>query len=132
MHAVDPATHSQPEQAPATASIGDLAHDTSDYVRAWSGLVVSETRLASASALRLVFAALLIPALALVICITVDALVVAVLDRWLHDWSSSIAIALLLNLTGLWALLVAMRRWWRNLSLPRSRGALTQLLQRIA
>jgi len=130
MHA-DPATESK-EPEPGAASIGELAHDTSDYVRAWSALVASETRLASTSALRIAFAALVIPALALAICITVDALVVAVLERWLHDWSSSIAIALLLNLTGLWLLLVGMRCWWRNLSLPRSRGALTHLLQRIS
>jgi hypothetical protein len=50
----------------------------------------------------------------------------------LHDWTSSIAIALTLNLAGLAALLFVMRRWWRNLSLPRSRGALTHLLQRIS
>ena len=132
MHAVDPATHSAEESAPNAASIGDLAQDTSAYVSAWSELVASETRLAGASAGKLVLAALVIPALALAICIIVDALIVAVLNRWLHDWSSCIALALLLNLTGLAALLFGMRRWWRNLSLPRSRGALRHLLQRIS
>ena len=132
MHAVDPAIHSAEESAPNAASIGDLAQDTSAYVSAWSELVASETRLAGASAGKLVLAALVIPALALAICIIVDALVVAVLNRWLHDWSSCIALALLLNLTGLAALLFGMRRWWRNLSLPRSRGALTHVLQRIS
>jgi hypothetical protein len=133
MHAVDPASHCPPKQdASDPASVGDLAHDTSEYVRAWSALFASETRLATTSALRLVFAALVIPALALAICITVDALIVAVLNRWLHDWSSCIAITLLLNLAGLFALLASMRRWWRNLSLPRSRGALMHLLQRIS
>jgi hypothetical protein len=137
MHAVDPIAQTQEcrppgEPASSVASVSDLAQDSSDYVRAWSSLVASETRLATASALRLALAALIIPALALAICITVDALVVAVLDRWLHDWASSIAITLLLNLAGLFALLVVMRRWWRNLSLPRSRGALTRLLQRIS
>ncbi len=132
MHAVDPATQPAEESAPNVASIGDLAQDTSAYVSAWSELVASETRLAGASAVKLAFAALVIPALALVICIIVDALVVAVLNRWLQDWSSCIAIALLLNLAGLGALLFVMRRWWRNLSLPRSRGALTHLLQRIS
>jgi multisubunit Na+/H+ antiporter MnhB subunit len=128
MHAVDPATSS----APNATSIGDLAQDTSAYVRAWSTLVASETRLAGTSVVRLAFAALVIPALALVICIIVNALLVSVLNRWVLDWSSSIAIVLLLNLAGLAALLFAMRRWWRNLSLPRSRGALVQLLQRIS
>jgi hypothetical protein len=133
VRAVDPSSRSSPgEPAPNTDSIGDLAHDTSAYVRAWSVLVTSETRLAGKSALRLALAALAIPALALAICIIVDALVVALLNRWLHDWSSCIAIALLLNLSGLGVLLFAMRRWWRNLSLPRSRGALTHLLRHIS
>jgi hypothetical protein len=133
MHAADPPIHCPPaETAADAASIAELARDTSDYVRAWSALVASETRLASTSALRLALAALVIPALTLAICITVDALVAAVLNRWLHDWSSCIAVTLLLNLAGLCAVLIAMRRWWRNLSLPRSRGALTHLLQRIS
>jgi|SRR5882724_797284 len=120
------------ENAPSHVWIGDLAHDTSDYVRAWSMLLVSETRLARASVVRLTFAALIIPALMLGICITLDALVAAVLDRWLRDWSSCIAIVLLANLVGLYSLLLGMRRWWRNLSLPRSRDALAHLLQRMA
>jgi hypothetical protein len=132
MHAADPRADCKSNEDASAASIGDLAQDTSDYVRAWSALVASETRLATASALRLVFAALVIPALALAIYIIVDALIVAVLDHWLHDWASGIAITLLLNLAGLFALLAFMRRWWRNLSLPRSRGALTRLLQHIA
>ena len=132
MHAADPLVDCKSGEDASVAPLGDLAQDTSAYVRAWSALVASETRLATASALRLVFAALVIPALALAICITVDALIVAVLDRWLHDWASCIAITLLANLVGLCALLAFMRRWWRNLSLPRSRAALTRLLQHIS
>lgn len=132
MHAPDSETQRPPQEQAADASIGDLARDTSDYVRAWSALFASETRLAGTSAVRLAFAALVVPALALTICTTVDALVAVVLNRWLHDWSLCIAIVLLANLGALFALLVAMRRWWRNLSLPRSRGALTNLLERIS
>lgn len=113
-------------------SIGALAHDTSAYVQAWSSLLVSETRLARVSLVRLAFAALIIPALALGICITVDALAATLLNRWLHDWSGCIGIVLFLNLAGLVGLLVGMRRWWRNLSLPRSRGALSKLLGSMA
>ena len=120
------------EHAPAALSIGDLAHDTSDYVSAWSALLASETRLARVSAVRLMFAVLVFPALALGICITLDTLGVTLLNRWLQDWSSSVAIVLCTNLIGLCALLAGMRRWWRNLSLPRSRGALTHLLERLA
>ncbi|MGA9335697.1 MAG: hypothetical protein WBV39_15560 [Rudaea sp.] len=113
-------------------SLGDVAHDTSQYVHAWSSLLASETRLARASVARLAMSALLIPALALAIGLCVDALIASLLHRWLQDWSSCVAIVLFVNLVGLYGLIVAMRRWWRNLGLPRSRRALSQLLERIA
>jgi hypothetical protein len=129
---VDRATHSSSDEPiPDVASIEHLAHDSSEYLRAWSVLFVAETRLARTSALRLAFAALVIPVLVLAICITVDALIVTLLNRWLHEWSLCIAITALLDLAGLCVLLVAMRHWWHNLSLPRSRGALTHLLGRM-
>ena len=128
MQSVDPQTHA----APQTPSLGDVAHDTSQYVQAWSKLLSSETRLARASIVRLALAALIVPALALAIGIAFDALVVSLLHRWLHDWSSCVAIVLVLNLAGLFGLVYAMRRWWHNLSLPRSRNALSRLLEHMA
>jgi len=117
--------------APAAASLGDLAHDTSDYVRAWSALLASESQLARISAIRLVCGALVLPALALAICVSLDGLAATLINRWLKDWSSCIAIVLFANLIGLYTLLICMRRWWRNLSLPRSRGALARLLEHL-
>jgi hypothetical protein len=108
-----------------------VAHDTSEYVQAWSALVASETRLAGVSLVRLGVAALLLPALALGICITLDAFLAALLHRLLQDWSACLALVLFFNLVSTYGLLVAMRHWWRNLSLPRSRAALTQLLGRL-
>lgn len=118
------------EPAP-TASLGAVAHDTSDYVQAWSTLLASETRLARGSLVRLGIAALVLPALALGIFMTLDAFLVAVLGRLLHDWSICLAIVLFVNLAGGYGLLLAMRRWWRNLCLPRSRAALVHLLKRV-
>jgi hypothetical protein len=133
MQSAEQATPSLPqEQVPDAAALGDLARDTSDYVRAWSSLLASETRLARISLVRLAFAALVIPALALVICVALDAFLATVLNHWLRDWSICLAIVLFLDLVGLCALLMAMRRWWHNLSLPRSRSALTRLLERMA
>lgn len=122
----------RPGEADVAAKLGELALDTSSYVRAWSALLSSETRLAGASMLRLAFALLVVPAIALVICATLDALLAALLQRWLQDWSSCIAIVLCFNLACLYGLLLAMRAWWRDLSLPRSRAALVQLFKRIA
>lgn len=128
MQSVDPQT----QQEATKPSLADVAHDTSEYVHAWSSLLASETRLARASVVRLAISALVVPALALVIGICADALIASFLHRWLHDWSSCVAIVLVLNLAGLFGLIVAMRRWWHNLSLPRSRGAFSQLLERMA
>ena len=132
-HAHSPGNESSLAHEPAadTASLGELARDTSDYFRAWSVLLASETRLARASMIRLGFAALVFPVLALGIWVIFDAFSVAMLDRWLHDWGSCLAIVLCANLVALYGLLVAMRHWWRNLSLPRSRGALAHLLERM-
>ena len=116
---------------PAAPTLATVAHDTSTYVQAWSELFASEMRLAHVSLVRLGLAALVLPALALGVCITLDAFLVAVLNRFVHDWSSCLGLVLFVNLVAAYGLLVAMRRWWRNLSLPRSRGALTQLLGRM-
>jgi hypothetical protein len=128
MNSAEHIAHSLAQEPAPTASLGAVAHDTADYVQAWSTLVASETRLASVSLVRLGVAALLIPALALGICITLNAFLTALLHRLLQDWSTCLAIVLFVNLVGAYGLLVAMRHWWRNLSLPRSRAALTQLL----
>jgi hypothetical protein len=134
MHAADSDTSSQPPPPVVAdaASIDELARDTSAYLRAWSALLASETRLARACVLRLAIAMLVVPALVLIIFAAADAVLAATLNRWLDDWSSSLAIVLCADTVGLCALLAAMRRWWRNLSLPRSRDALTRLLRRLS
>lgn len=109
------------------SSLGDLALDTSEYVRAWSALLASETRLAGASMLRLIGGLLVVPALALVICTAVDAFLIVLLQRWIGDWSVCIGIVLCIDLACLYGLLLAIRAWWRDMSLPRSRAALLQL-----
>lgn len=135
MHAAETDTSSQSAPTPVAsddASIEDLARDTSAYLSAWSALLAVETRLARASVVRLAFAVLVVPALVLTIFAAADALLAAALNRWLHDWSSSLAIVLCADMVGLFVLLAAMRCWWRNLSLPRSRDALTRLIRRMS
>jgi len=120
------------QTATDAASLRELASDSSDYVRCWSALVASETRLAQVSIVRLVFAALVLPALALVVFVSTDALLACILERLTADWSTSIGITVVVNLCCLYGLIVAMRAWLRNLSLPRSRRALTRLMERMA
>ena len=121
----------QSAQATSTATPGDLRRDASAYVDAWSALFAHETQVAQRSLVRLALAVLVVPAFVLTICVAFDAFIAALANRWLQDWTSGIALALLFDFVALYGLLRMMRAWWRNLSLPRSRHALTRLLGRL-
>jgi len=124
--------HDSPTLSASTQrKISDLAHHTADYVRTWSELFSCEAELARISAQRLVSATLWVCFVLLGVIVNSNALTAAVLNRWLQDWATSFALTLLLNFLVLVALLLAMRQWWRRLSLPRSRRALGELLERI-
>jgi len=124
-----------PEQAAlgadASPRISDLAHCRGEYVRAWSELFASEAQLARICVNRLLLAAVWACFLVFGMVVAGNVLTATLLQRWLHDWASAVALTLLLNCLVLFALLLAMRSWWRNLSLPRSRRALSELLQRL-
>ena len=124
-----------PEQAPTAAGtaykLGELAHQSIDYARAWSDLFACEAELARISANRLLFAFVWGCFFVFGIVVSGNALAAALLNRWLQDWASALALTLLLNFAVLFGLLLAMRGWWRRLSLPRSRRALRELMQRI-
>ena len=124
-----------PEQpatsAGATHTLGDLAHRSGDYVRAWSELFSDEAQLARICVNRLLLAAVWVCFLVFGSVVAANVLSAALLQRWLHDWASAVALTLLGNLVVLVGVLLAMRRWWRNLTLPRSRRALRELMQRL-
>jgi hypothetical protein len=124
-----------PEQpalgAGPSARISDLAHHTGDYVRAWSDLFAGEAQLARICVNRLLLAAVWTCFLVFGIVVAGNVLAATLLERWLHEWASAVALTLLLNFVVLVALLLAMRSWWHNLSLPRSRRALRELMQQL-
>lgn len=111
--------------------ISNLAHHTADYVRTWSELFACEAQIARVSARHLVSATLWVCFLMLGVVINSNAVTAAVMHRWLQDWASAFALTLLLNFVVLVGVLLAMRQWWRRLSLPRSRRALGDLLERL-
>jgi hypothetical protein len=118
-------------EAGGAHGLGDLAHYTGDYVRAWSELFAGEAQLARVCVNRLLLAAVFTCFLVFGIVATGNVLTAALLERWLQDWASAIALTLMLNFIVLLGLLLAMRAWWHNLSLPRSRRALRHLMQRL-
>jgi hypothetical protein len=129
------ATESAASEAPADpasvqpVSLSELAAHTSAYARAWGGLFLSEAALAKRNLIRILLVALVVPAIALSILLCVDALIAGLLEIWLHTWIGAIALTLLCNMIGLAGLFFLLRSWWRTLSLPRTRAALTRLME---
>ena len=115
----------------AALGISGLAHDIGEYVRAWTALLSDEAELARICLNRLLLAALWLCFLAAGTVVAGNVLTALMLERWLQDWAGAVAVTLLLNFAVLFALLQAMRAWWRNLSLPRSRRALRELMRRL-
>ena len=113
------------------ASLTDVAQHTAEYARAWGSLLINEAVLAKANLVRLLILALIVPALALGILLSIDALLAALLHRWLQDWSLAVCGVLSLNMVALLATLMLLRSWWRSLSLPRSRAALSRFIKAV-
>ncbi len=116
-------------QSGSGASLTDVAQHTAEYARAWGSLLINEAVLAKANLVRLLLLALIVPALALGAALSIDALLAALVHRWLQDWSLAVCAVLLLNIAALLGTLMLLRNWWRSLSLPRSRAALSRFLQ---
>ncbi len=116
--------------AAAAATLADVVRDSAEYARALGHLVASEAELAKVNLVRILIVALLLPAIAAGGVLSLDAFFAALLFRWMQDWSLAIGTVALANLVLLAALFLALRSWWRTLSLPRSRAAFASLWER--
>ena len=112
---------------PADSSLGDLARDTGAFAKTWFRLITSEAALARVNLVRIVLVALLVPAIAIGIVAGVNGIVVTLLYALIASWPLAFLGAALLNVAILVWMLWMLRNWWRTLSLPRSRKALTGL-----
>lgn len=106
-----------------------LARDAGAYARALGELALSEAALARVNFVRLLLLALALPAIVFGILLGVDALLAALLLRLVADWSIAVLGVVVVNVALLAATLLQLRRWWRSLSLPRSRAALSRVLE---
>lgn|SRR5512144_821844 len=111
----------------AKPSLADLARNTARYTRAWGDLVLGEAGLARINLGRMLLVTLFIPAIAVGIVLGLDGVLGSLLYRLLPDWTVAIGGVAVVNLALLFGALRLLRRWWRTLSLPRSREALTRL-----
>jgi hypothetical protein len=131
---VDAPVANAPPAQPSSAADGDadpslvaLAKNSARFVRAWGSLVAGEAALARVNLGRLLLLALFIPAIAIGIVLGLDGVLAGLLYRLVSDWALALGAVVLINLGLLVGVLVLLRRWWRTLSLPRSREALTSL-----
>ncbi len=112
-----------------SAELKKLARDANAYARALGHLVVSEAALARINIVRLLLLALAVPAIVFGILLGVDALLAAIALRIFSDWSIAVICVLAVNVALLAWTLLLLRRWWRSLSLPRSRAALARAFE---
>jgi hypothetical protein len=125
-----PATDdAEAELAGKAAELRQLARDIGAYARALGHLALSEAALARINLVRLLLLALAVPAIVFGILLGVDALLAALALQVFHAWSIAVVCVLIVNVALLALTLVLLRRWWRSLSLPRSRAALARALE---
>jgi len=123
------------EAAPAAgdstaAVVGKLLHDSTEYARALGQLVASETELAKVNLVRILLVALLVPAISVGAVIALNAWLAALLARWTSSLPIGIGVVALVNIALLALSIWLLRGWWRTLSLPRSRAALSGLWEK--
>jgi hypothetical protein len=117
---------------PATPSLGDVAASGSQLLRAWVDLFDREFRLARRSLLYLVVSAVVFPIIAFSAWLALSAALVGILERFTGGWLSALSAVAGVQLIAIGILLLLMRRWWRDLTLPQSRAALVRAMERLS
>ncbi|HEX6833933.1 MAG TPA: hypothetical protein VF132_10415 [Rudaea sp.] len=107
-----------------------LAHEGTEFLRNFLQLLLGETALAKMSLQRLVIAALIVPSVILTAWLALNALLAVLLERWLQSWIGATVIVLAFDGAIVAVFAIKMLRWWRDLSLPRTRAAIARLLER--
>ena len=120
-----------PTDAASDVTFSKLAQEGVDYVRGLVQLFLGEVQIARGSVVRMLVAGALIPVFLLTIWTALNLLIAAIVSRVLNDWIYGYLVILLLNGILVWVFVMGLKRWKRDLTLPRSRDALARLLERI-
>jgi len=118
-------------EAAQETSLRDIAHEGIEYLRNLAQLFLGEIEIARGSFTRLLIAGALIPVLLLTIWATLNILLAALVARWLQDWMYGYVAILIVNVALVAAFVIGVKRWKRDLTLPRSRAALARLLEKL-
>jgi hypothetical protein len=112
-------------------SLRDIAHEGIEYLRNLAQLFLGEVEIARGSFTRLLIAGALIPVFLLTIWAALNLLLGALVARWMQDWLYGYLAILIVNVALVALFVVGVKRWKRDLTLPRSRAALARLLEKI-
>lgn len=118
-------------EAAQETSLRDIAHEGIEYLRNLAQLFLGEIEIARGSFTRLLIAGALIPVFLLTIWAALNLLLAALVARWLQDWLYGYIAILIVNGALVTAFVIGVRRWKRDLTLPRSRAALARLLEKL-
>jgi len=108
---------------------GGLAARVAEWIAAWRVLLQAELALAGRSARALLIAALILPVLLLGLWLSAIALSMLALRTTGLGWLPCSALVCALQVLAVGWLVRAARRWWRDLSLRRSRAVLIELME---
>ncbi len=129
--APDEAAAVTPTDGVNDATFAVLAHEVAEYARSLLQLFLGEVQIARGSVVRMLIAGALIPVFLLTIWAALNLLIAAIVSRVLNDWIYGYLAILLLNGIFVAVLVMGLKRWKRDLTLPRSRDALARLLERV-
>ncbi|MEO8803048.1 MAG: hypothetical protein ABI304_03540 [Rudaea sp.] len=122
---------SEDTAAPAPDAVAPAIAAAMNWVGAWSSLLNREIALARRSLHWLLVGAIALPVIALSAWLGLSALLVAVVHIYISSWALAILIGVAAQVVVLVTLLRWMRRWLRDLTLPQSRAALVQAMERM-
>jgi hypothetical protein len=115
----------------ADDSVAPLIGGATDVVQAWARLLDLELALAHRSMRWLAVGALALPIVGLGVWFASSALGVVLVHAATGNWVQALALAALGQALALALLLRALRGWLRDLTLPQSRAALRQVMERL-
>ncbi len=118
--------------APGEESPASLATAVADLVRAFAKLLNLELTLARRSLRWLLIGAIAIPVIGLSTWLSLSALLVALVHMYTSSWLLALLSGTGVQCLALAVLLLKLRRWARDLTLPQSRAALAQAMERIS
>ena len=103
-----------------------------DLLRAWTSLLNFELILARSSLRRLLIGMIAVPVIGLSTWLGLCALLVAAAQAYTHDWTLALLLGCGVQLLVLAILVHRLRCWAKDLTLPQSRAALAQAMERMS